>query len=72
MEIGITTHNKMAEILGHCNMTFSECYLKPDVLNSALKEIFGSTYLYIVEKIRNELLGLDDDKKIKTFIEMIS
>ena len=72
MEIGVTTHNKMAEILGDYNMTFSDCYRKPDVLNFALKEIFGNVYLSTVEKIRNELMGLDDDKKIKAFIELIS
>jgi hypothetical protein len=72
MESGVTTHNKMTEILGDYNMTFSDCYLKPDVLNFALKEIFGSGYLSIVEKIKNELMGLDDDKKINEFIELVS
>lgn len=72
MEIGVTTHQKMTELLGHHNMTFSGCYRQPDVLNSALKEIFGNAYLCPVEKIRNELMGLDDDKKIKAFIELIS
>ena len=72
MEIGVTTHTKMAEILGHHDMTFSDCYRKPDVLNSALKEIFGNAYLCTVEKIRHELMGLDDDEKIKMFVELIS
>ena len=53
-------------------MVFSDCYRKPDVLNFALKEIFGNVYLSTVEKIRNELMGLDDDKKIKAFFELIS
>ena len=42
MAISVTTHNRMAEILGDYNMTFSDCYKKPDVLNFALKEIFGN------------------------------
>ena len=72
MEIGVTTHNKMVEILGNYNMTFSDCYRKPDVLNFALKEIFGNAYLGPVEKIRNELMGLDDDNRIHEFIKLVS
>lgn len=72
MEMGITTHKKMAEILGNYNMTFSDCYKKPTIINFALKQIFGNAYLDTVEKIRNELMGLDDDRKIKAFIALIS
>jgi hypothetical protein len=72
MEIGLTTHNKMAEILGGYNMTFSDCYRKPDVLNSALKEIFGNAYLDPVGKIRNELMRLNDDNGIRQFIKLVS
>lgn len=72
MEIGVTTHNKMVEILGDYHMTFSDCYKKPDVLNFALKEIFGDAYLGPVEKIRNELMGLDDDSRIHEFIQLVS
>lgn len=72
MDIGVTAHNKMAEILGNYNMTFSDCYKKPDIINFALKQIFGNAYMNTVEKIQNELMGLDDDKKIKAFITLIS
>ncbi len=72
MEISVTAHNRMAEILGDYNMTFSDCYKKPDVLNFALKEIFGNDYLSIVEKIKNELMGFDDDRRINDFIELVS
>ncbi len=71
MDISVTTHNKMIGILGDYNMTFSDCYRKPDVLNFALKEIFGNAYLSPVEKIRNELMGLNEDKKINAFLELI-
>ena len=42
------------------------------MLNFALKEIFGNDYLSIVEKIKNELMGLDDDRRINDFIELVS
>jgi hypothetical protein len=72
MDIGVTAHHKMTEILGNYNMTFSDCYKKPTIINFALKQIFGNAYMNTVEKIRNELMGLDDDKKIKAFIALIS
>ena len=72
MEISVTDHNKMVEILGNYNMTFSDCYKKPDVLNYALKEIFGNGYLSAVQKIRNELMGVDEDHRIDVFIALVS
>ena len=72
MEISVVSHSKMVEILGNYNMTFSDCYKKPDVLNFALKQIFGNAYLSIVEKIRNELIiGLEEERKINQFIELV-
>ena len=72
MEFGVSNHSKIAEILGTYHMTFSDCYRKPDVLNFALKEVFDGKYLAPVEKIKNELTGLEEDHKIETFIELIS
>ena len=72
MEIGVTTHNKIAEMLADHNTTFSDCYQNPDVLNFALKELFGDTYLVTVEKIKNELTGLQEYKAVNAFMEAIS
>jgi hypothetical protein len=47
-------------------MTFSDCYQYPDVLNFALKELFGDAYLVVVEKIKNELIGLEDNKIMRS------
>ena len=71
MDISVTMHSKMIGILGDYNMTFSDCYRKPDVLNFALKEIFGNAYMAPVEKMRNELMGLDEDEKVNAFLELI-
>ena len=72
MEIGVTTHNKIAEIVTDHNMTFSDCYQNPDVLNFALKELFGDAYLVTVAKIKNELIELQEYKTVNAFIEAIS
>jgi hypothetical protein len=52
METNVTVHSKIVDILGHYGMTFSDCYKRPDVLNFALKEVFGNSYLSTIEKIR--------------------
>ena len=72
MEFGVSNHSKIAEILGTHHMTFSDCYGKPDVLNSALKQVFDGEYLHPISKIKNELTGLEEDHKIEKFIELIS
>ena len=72
MEIGVTTHNKMAEIVTDHNMTFSDCYQNPDVLNFALKELFGDAYMVTVDKIKNELFELQEYKTVNAFIKAIS
>ena len=72
MEFGVSNHTKIAQILGDHNMTFSDCYRKPNILNIALKQVFDDEYLHPVQKIRNELMGLEGDHKIESFIELIS
>lgn len=72
MEIGIITHSKIAEILAEHSMTFSDCYQNPDVLNFALKELFGDKYLVTVEKIKNELIDLQEYETVSAFIKAIS
>lgn len=71
MNTGLTTYNKVGEILTDHNLMFSDCYRNPDVLNFALKELFGDTYMVTVEKIKSELTGLEDDKLAK-FIQKLS
>lgn len=72
MEIGLAAHDKVAEILVEYNMSFSNCYQNPDVLNFALKELYGDSYMVVVEKIKNELAGLDEYQGIDKFIKAIS
>lgn len=73
MNIGITTYTKVGEILADHNLTFSDCYEKPEILNFALKELFGNSYLVIVDKIKIELGELEDDNHgLAMFVQKIS
>lgn len=71
MNIGLETCNKVSQILTDHNLTFSDCYQNPDVLNFALKEMFGNAYMVIVEKIRIELSSLDDNRLV-VFVQKLS
>lgn len=72
MEMGLVTHDKIAEILVAHNLNFSGCYQNPDVLNYALKELYGQSYMVVVEKIKAELAGLEEEMGVNRFTEAIS
>ncbi|MGI0066052.1 MAG: hypothetical protein ACREAT_04750 [Nitrosotalea sp.] len=74
MEMGIMRYTKASEMLADHNFTFSDCYSNPEVLNFILKELFGNAYLVVVDKIKNELIGLSDDnnQNLGKFIQKLS
>ena len=73
MNISITVHHRVGEILHAHNLTFSDCYQNPAVLNLALKELFENEYIAVVEKIKAELVCLEDNsQRLATFIEKLS
>ncbi len=73
MKIGVAAHAKVSDILEVHNLDFSHCYQNPDVLNLALKDVFGNDYRIVVETIRTELHGLSDDgKNIAKFIQKLN
>lgn len=53
-------------------MKFRDCYARPDVLNFALKELAGDSYMVLVDKIKEDLHDIQDQKEIKQFIASIS
>lgn len=73
MEMGIVRYTRVGDILSDHNLTFSDCYQNPDVLNFALKEVFENGYLAVVEKIKTELGGLEDNSQnLAKFVQKIS
>jgi hypothetical protein len=72
MNIGVTTHAKVNETLANHNLTFSDCYQNPDILNFALKELPSAIHLVVVEKIRTEFGKLeDDDHDLAMFLQKL-
>ncbi|GEM_PF-3045680 len=73
MQIGLQTYTRVSEILADHSLTFSDCYRNPDVLNSALKYLFGDSYLVTVEKIKTAFIGLDDENQnLAIFLQRLS
>ena len=73
MNIGMIEYNKVSDILAAHSLTFSDCYQNPDVLKFALKKLFENEYIAVVEKIKTELSGLDDDNYgLALFIQKLS
>ncbi|MGH2612788.1 MAG: hypothetical protein ACRDFB_07035 [Rhabdochlamydiaceae bacterium] len=73
MNTGLAVYTKVSDILEAHHLKFSDCYQNPDVLNFALKELFDDAYLTVVEKIKTELTGLEDDNQnLAMFIQKLS
>ena len=73
MNIGMTAYTKVSEILTEYNITFTDCYRKPDILNFAIKEVFDNEYLSVVEKIRTEFGKLEDENhNLAKFLQKLS
>ncbi|MDE1867743.1 MAG: hypothetical protein KGI08_08570 [Thaumarchaeota archaeon] len=72
MEVGILAYTQVSETLAKHNLTFSDCYKKPEVLNLALKELQNDTHRIIANKIRKELHEFDNNQRVVKFMQAIS
>ena len=71
LQVGKQAYETVHAVLEAHNMTFRDCYSRPDVLNFALKELYGDSYMVLVNKIKEELHDIQDQKIVK-FVELIS
>ena len=72
LDIGTQAHQITSDILEAHDMTFRDCYSRPDVLNFALKNLYGDSYMVLVNEIRKKMEDFQDQKKVLQFIETIS
>lgn len=70
--IGTQAYQITCDILEAHDMTFRDCYSRPDVLNFALKNLYGNSYMVLVNEIRKKMEDFQDKKKVLQFIEIIS
>lgn len=72
LDIGTQAHQITSDILEAHDMNFRDCYSRPDVLNFALKNLYGDSYMVLVDEIRKKMEDFQDQKKVLQFIEAIS
>ena len=73
MKTGIVTYTRVRELLAEQNITFADCYRKPDVLKSVMKEAFGDAYLDVVEQFKAEFRGFEkDNSQVSSFLQKLS
>ena len=73
LEIGKETYDKVVHDLykkHHCYLP--DCYDHPEYLNEILKNLYGSAYGVIVEKIRKQLEEYSYHKSISHFVKILS
>lgn len=50
----------------------SDCFEKPEYLREVLKELYAKSYNEIVNSIQEELKEINNNKKIETFLQVLS
>ena len=71
LDIGNQAHQIARDVLEAHDMTFRDCGSRPDVLNFALKDLYGNSYVVLVDMIQKKMLNYQDQKKVSQFIEAI-
>jgi len=72
-DIGTPTYEKVIHQLYqeyHCYLP--DCFEHPEYLNKILKQLFGNSYLTIVDSIKNRLKDFSSQKSINDFLVSIS
>ncbi len=72
-KIGRPVFEKVSDKLFHEHHCYiPDCYENPEYLHIVLKEIFGASYVIIVESIRDNLNENVTQHSVKKFLEIIA
>ena len=72
LSLGSKNYDKITKMLAEKNITFENCYDRPEVLNFALKQLFGKAYTIPVDKIKHELRRYENEKDLDAFFTILS
>lgn len=73
LNIGKATYEKVGNALySRYQAYFPDCYGHPEFLNAVLKEIYGKSFITIVDSIRKQLGEFASQKPIEEFLVKIS
>lgn len=73
LDIDSRRYSEVANLLGtKYAIELSDCYEHPNFLRDALKELYGNSYRFMVDSIRQNLSGFPDHVKIARFLSELS
>ena len=73
MRFGNTSfHWVQAKLNTSCNCTTKDCYDCPEMLRTALKEVYHDSYDYVIKEIKLELGELANADGIAQFLKVLS
>jgi hypothetical protein len=71
VSLGQNNHDMIVKTLEKHNITFADCFERPEILNFAFKQLYGKDYLVPVNKIKHELRDFNI-RKIGRFLNGLS
>ena len=54
------------------NLKLSDCYEHPEFLRETLKELYGNSYKFVVDSIKEKLSDFLDNLEILKFVDVLS
>ena len=66
------TYEKVVQVLNAGNITFSDCYEYPAILNAILRQSYGQDHKTVVQEIKNKLHDFGEQKGVARFMEILS
>ena len=54
------------------NLKFADCYEHPEFLRDTLKELYGNSYKFLVDSIKEKLSDFPDNPEILKFMDALS
>ena len=66
------TCDKVVQMLNAGNLTFSDCYAYPAILNAILRQLYGREHRVVVQEIKKKLHDFEEQKGVAQFLEILS
>jgi len=68
----VKIYEQVVQVLNAGNITFSDCYEYPAILNAILRQSYGQDHKTVVQEIKNKLHDFGEQKGVARFMEILS
>ena len=73
IDIDSRRYSEVSRHLGErYGISLADCYQNPVHLRESLKELYGNSYRFIVESIREKLSDFPDHPEVSQFLDLLS